>query len=119
MVRTSSPDGIPDGAPNDPGVVNGTGNLIIGYNEPQTSLPGGSVSVKTGSHNLVVGFEHNYSSYGGLVAGAINSISGIGASVTSGVFNTASGGLSSVSGGNGHTASGDSNWAAGGLFEVN
>ena len=119
MVRTSSPDGIPDGAPNDPGVVNGTGNLIIGYNEPQTSLPGGSVSVKTGSHNLVVGPENRYFSYGGLVVGSQNTISGPFSSVSGGVFNIASGNFSSVSGGNGHTASGDSNWAAGGLFEVN
>src|SRR5688572_20359677 len=38
----------------------GTGNLLIGYNEQR---PGGSE--KSGSHNLVIGAEHNYSGVNG------------------------------------------------------
>lgn len=51
------------------GGVNGLGNLIVGYNEPRAASPD-----QTGSHNLIVGRYHNYSSYGGLVAGYYNAI---------------------------------------------
>ena len=40
--------------------VNGLGNLIIGYN-PANTEPG-FPTAKTGSHNLVVGDEHSYTS---------------------------------------------------------
>lgn len=46
------------------GPVNGRGNLIIGYNEMR-----GTGDNRSGSHNLVLGSQHNYISYGGLVAG--------------------------------------------------
>jgi hypothetical protein len=124
------------------GTINGLGNLIVGYDEARTSG-----SDKSGSHNLVVGPLHNYTSYGGLVAGYQNTsngafatvsggygntVSGSYSSVSGGHDNTASGSVSSVSGGYGNTASGpwssvsggDSrsvsgmyNWRAGGLFE--
>src|SRR5262249_12829054 len=42
--------------------TNGLGNLIVGYNEPRQFAP----NVRTGSHNVVVGMEHNFSSFGGL-----------------------------------------------------
>ena len=42
------------------------------------------IIVCTGSHNVVVGKEHNLSSYGGLVVGWYNDISGINASVSGG-----------------------------------
>jgi hypothetical protein len=45
--------------------TNGLGNLIVGYNEGAHA---------GGSHNLVVGEEHTYTSWGGLVAGFFNSI---------------------------------------------
>ena len=89
--------------------VNGSGNLIIGYNEATGGLPRG------GSHNLVVGSEHSYSSYGGLVAGFANAISGAYASVSGGELNTASGPGSSVSGGAGNTASDVFTSVSGGL----
>lgn len=104
-------DGVPDGFNTEPGVVNGTGNLIIGYNEPR--FIGGS-SEKTGSHNLVLGEEHSYSSFGGLVAGFRNTISARGASVSGGAGNTASGPRASVSGGSGSTASGNISSVSGG-----
>jgi hypothetical protein len=85
--------------PADDGVVNGLGNLIVGYDEARS--PG---SNKSGSHNLVVGLMNNYSSFGGLVAGALNAVTGPYASVSGGSGNTASGMNSSVSGGNNNTA---------------
>ncbi|HCG28775.1 MAG TPA: hypothetical protein DEU95_03285, partial [Chloroflexi bacterium] len=57
--------------------VNGKGNLIVGYNEDNGDT-------RTGSHNVVVGSSHTYSSYGGLVAGYDNIISGDYASVSGG-----------------------------------
>ena len=42
-------------------VSNGTGNLIIGYDE----APG----TQTGSHNLLLGTGNSYTSYGGIIAG--------------------------------------------------
>ena len=50
--------------------TNGLGNLIVGYqalrNDP--AFP----DVRTGSHNLIVGDRHSYSSYGGIVVGDFN-----------------------------------------------
>lgn len=97
---------------------NNLGNLIIGYNEER-----GTGSDRTGSHNLVIGDLHNYSSYGGLVAGYHNDINGDWASVTGGYgnevadgaycssivggwFNNVDGHYSSVLGGAVNTASG-------------
>src|SRR5262245_1997369 len=74
--------------------VNGRGNLIVGYNE---ELP--SPEDRTGSHNLVVGRFHAYSSFGGLVAGNNNTVAGPEASVSGGISNTARGFGASVSGG--------------------
>jgi hypothetical protein len=103
-------DGVEDGSPiSNPGVTNGLGNLIVGYNEARISL-----SDKTGSHNLIIGPNHNYSSYGGLVAGRQNTISGIFSTVSGGSFNRASGAQSSVGGGSGNRASGFSSGVSGG-----
>jgi hypothetical protein len=73
--------------------VNGTGNLILGYDEK----PG----AQTGSHNLLLGGSGNsYTSYGGIVGGASNdTISGPYASILGGAGNTASGYASTISGG--------------------
>lgn len=43
---------------------NGLGNVFVGYNER------GEGGLQTGSHNVVVGREHTFSSYGGIVAGS-------------------------------------------------
>jgi hypothetical protein len=88
--------------------ANGRGNLIVGYN---ANL---GAHNRNGSHNLVIGDEHTYSSYGGLVAGANNTISGTSASVTGGSGNTASGPTSSVTGGISNDASGDLSHVSGG-----
>lgn len=87
--------------------VNGRGNLIVGYNE-------GSGQARTGSHNLIVGPEHEYTSFGGLVAGSHNQILGQHASVTGGAENVASGTRSSISGGQDNRASGTFATVAGG-----
>ena len=126
--------------PSDPDFPNcesltGLGNLIVGYNERRADRGGGpDPNIRTGSHNLVVGREHIYSSFGGFVAGQRNKITAWSASVTGGRNNEASGQASSVSGGHQNLASGgvasvsggdnreapdDFNWAAGDLFEEN
>jgi hypothetical protein len=91
-------------------VKNGTGNLIIGYNE--------GTHDRSGSHNLVIGPEHTYSSTGGLVAGYGNTLSGVSASVTGGTGNTASQAYASVSGGLGNTAAGRAASVSGGAYNT-
>lgn len=101
---------VRDGSGDTGSDVNGLGNLIVGYDEAR---PSGSD--KSGSHNLVVGRYHNYTSYGGFVAGSENTISSTYASVSGGRGNTASGDFSSVSGGWGNTASGYASSISGGI----
>ena len=93
------------------GPVNGTGNLIVGYNESSSGIP----ESRTGSHNLVVGARHAYPSYGGFVAGIGNNITGPFSSVTGGSSNEASGEASWVGGGSANSASGSWASAAGGF----
>ena len=81
--------------------TNGLGNLLVGYNEPREGE-----NVQTGSHNVVVGQGHNFSSFGGLVVGRQNEISGAFAAVSGGFDNTASGANTAISGGEANTASG-------------
>jgi hypothetical protein len=78
-----------------PDCPKGLGNLIVGYNE----LRGEGRDIRTGSHNVVVGSQHNFSRFGGLVVGLRNTISGDFSSVSGGQDNQASGKHSSVSGG--------------------
>ena len=87
--------------------TNGAGNLIVGYDENPHTEP------QTGSHNLVIGPEQRYSSYGSIlggrnnkalapydfVAGIANTATGEGASVSGGFENTAAFKLSSIFGG--------------------
>jgi hypothetical protein len=87
------------------GSLTGLGNLIIGYDELGTN----QVPNRGGSHNLVIGRFHTFTSsaFEGLVAGEFNTISNQGASVSGGDGNTASGPEASVSGGQFNTASGN------------
>lgn len=119
--------------------TNGAGNLIIGYDEPRTdgalscsigtttagvlivdeagcSAASGvwARSHKTGSHNLIVGARHNYSSYGGVVLGWRNMSNQPFTSIVGGSYNQASGNYSVVSGGFGNTASGTNSSVGGG-----
>ncbi len=90
--------------------TNGLGNLLVGYNEPRQGE-----NVETGSHNVVVGQGHNFSSFGGLVVGRQNEISGAFAVVSGGFDNTASGASAAVSGGIFNRASGESAAVSGGF----
>ena len=74
--------------------TNGLGNLIVGYNEPRplSDLPpdiGGPPEVRTGSHNIAVGRGLNFSSFGGIVVGSDNQISGEFSLVSGGALSTA------------------------------
>jgi len=95
------------------GLVDGLGNLIVGYNELR-----GAGDDRSGSHNLVVGKEHNFSSFGGLLAGQRNTVSGGWSSVSGGRLNAASGLLSSVSGGAFNEASGDHSSVSAGISNL-
>jgi hypothetical protein len=102
--------------------VNSEGNLVIGYDENPFGRQ------RTGSHNLVVGTEHTYTSYASLVGGqrnwatapftflvgASNTASGEWASVSGGDFSEASGKAASVSGGVSNLASGRRSSVSGG-----
>ena len=92
----------------------GLGNLIIGYNKPR----GYGLDARTGSHNLVLGDLNNYTSFGGLVAGKNNGVSGQYASVSGGQSNTASGDFSSVSGGEFNRASNYTSSVSGGYINA-
>jgi hypothetical protein len=97
-------------------IINGAGNLIVGYDEANTNtrimcslatdVNGGSLTTdaaclaaggtvvlrqKSGSHNLVVGSQNSYSSAGGIVAGSGNFITAPFASNLGGTGNLASG----------------------------
>ena len=96
------------GRTDDNNTPTGLGNLIVGYDEQQTE----AVS-RTGSHNLIVGGQHSFTKYGGLAAGAANTLDGVSA-FAAGVRNVASGDFSSVTGGAGNFAGGGSSSISGG-----
>ena len=87
--------------------VNGLGNLIVGYDETDVNKHNDPVDEKTGSHNLIIGAEHTYTSFGAIVAGEDNESDAPGASVLGGNSNTASGQNAVVVSGVDNEASGD------------
>jgi len=96
----------------------GLGNLIIGYQElrrndedPLTD----DANDRSGSHNLVVGSQNNYSIWGGQVVGRRNTVSGFLSTVGGGLNNTASGQWSTVGGGQDNTAAGEMSTVSGGI----
>jgi len=95
------------GATNGP--VNGLGNLIIGYDEH----PG----TQSGSHNLVLGDRQTFTSYGGVIAGRGNTVSGPFGDAF-GADNTASGESSSVTGGEQNAAQGNQSSVLGGELNL-
>jgi len=117
--------------------ANGLGNLIVGYNGPNpypsltppfctdgaypdqaSCLSAGQVWGNTqkllGSHNVIIGDGHSYTSFGGLAVWNTNIINRSYASVSGGQFNIASGIYSSVSGGQLNIASGAASSVSGG-----
>jgi hypothetical protein len=97
-----------DGSGSTTGPTNGAGNIIIGYNE------GTLGQTRSGSHNLIVGIEHDYNSFGGVVAGEHNTIDARAACVLGGSDNVATGPFSSVGGGFANEASGTNAVVSGG-----
>lgn len=93
------------------GPFTGLGNVVVGYNEAPPDLADGE---RGGSHNVIIGRAHRYSSFAGFVAGASNTVSGSAASVSGGIRNEASGKFDSVSGGANNRASGDFSSVSGG-----
>jgi hypothetical protein len=71
--------------------VNGTGNLVLGYDE----TPGS----QTGSHDLILGEKQAYTSYGSILGGYGNDVSGAYATALGGYGNVVSSAYSSVLGG--------------------
>ena len=100
-IEAPRPVGPNSGTFDENGALTGLGNLVVGYNEPPDFLGAGD---RTGSHNIIVGEQHIYSSFGGFVAGVKNTIIGRHASVGGGALNIASGIAASVSGGSRYIA---------------
>ncbi len=93
------------------GLLFGLGNVVIGYNEyDQTQL-----RARTGSHNLVLGSGHGYSSFGGLLAGFANEVNAPNSSVSGGTGNAANGWASSISGGRENLVTEEASSVAGGI----
>ena len=53
-----------------PDCPNGLGNLIVGYNELREFRE----NIRTGSHNVVVGMQHNFSRFGGVGCSPTNTL---------------------------------------------
>src|SRR6185503_15556504 len=87
--------------------TNGLGNVVIGYDEHPSGYD------QTGSHNLVLGENQQFGSYGGIAGGYHNTLTAP-FSAAFGAFNTANGTASSVSGGDTNTASGSGSSVSGG-----
>jgi hypothetical protein len=83
------------GSGNTAAAPNGTGNLIVGYDE--------NAGDQTGSHNILLGYGHRFTSYGGLIGGQNNALDGPLAAVL-GLANTvqAGGVRATITGGNGN-----------------
>jgi hypothetical protein len=91
--------------------LNGTGNLILGYDE----TPG----KQTGSHNLLLGGPSNsYTSYGSIVVGHANTSSNGYASILGGTENTASGYTSTIVGGRSNKTSANLATVSGGCSNL-
>lgn len=123
---------------------NGLGNLIVGYNEgrcvtvepfatdnpdaelrfPKACLTDGECgsgaicdrSGRSGSHNLIVGHQHRYPSFGAILGGRMNETNGRHSTVAAGAQNKAAGRYSAASGGSRNAASGFSASVTGGTM---
>ena len=105
---------IRDGSGDTIGPTNGRGNLIIGYNEDD-----GEPLLRGGSHNLVVGWLHQYTSYGGIVSGQGNSLFDQFGAILGGHANTIEedgGRFSALAGGFGNIARSPSSAIVAGTF---
>jgi hypothetical protein len=98
------------------GGLNGLGNLIVGYNETESA----DINNRTGSHNLIVGTGHEFTSIGGMVAGRSNRIMAGYGSITGGMENEigVNGSNASVSGGRYNTANSNHASVSGGWYNT-
>jgi hypothetical protein len=87
---------IDNGTGNTFSTMNGLGNLFIGYDDGPGS--------QTGSHNLVLGFNQSFTSYGSVIGGFLNTVT----SPSAGVF-----GVSNTVGSRGSLVAGGSNTLTG------
>jgi len=92
--------------------VNGLGNLIVGY---QAAL--GSTE-RSGSHNVIVGDDTDYSSYGGLSTGGGNQLLGPGCATVGTYESIARGTANAVLGGTKNEVDGLFNVAVGGQWHT-
>ncbi len=113
-------------------LTNGTGNLIIGYNADATRevCSGGSgdtaatctgtwgTNQRTGSHNVIIGDQHQYTQSSALIVGLDNAIVGYYTNISGGAMNTASGSYASISGGYKNTANGSDTSISGGTLNT-
>jgi hypothetical protein len=97
-----------------PPITNGLGNLIVGYNEAAA----GETPDRTGSHNVVVGWEHSYAGYAGIAVGRKHSIGSRCSSAIGGYDNNADGWYATAVGGTANTATGSWSLASGGRNNV-
>jgi hypothetical protein len=108
--------------------TNGAGNLVIGYDENKEGK-----HAQTGSHDLILGEEQTFTSFGGLAGGwgetisapfasvsggRSGSASAENASVSGGINNVANAKYASVSGGSSSTASGEAAAVSGGQENI-
>jgi hypothetical protein len=91
---------VVDGSGTTTGPTNGLGNLIIGYNEADEDRD------QSGSHNLVIGMQHEFTSFGGIVAGENNTIVSKSASVLGGKDNISAEDYATIAGGSLNLADG-------------
>jgi hypothetical protein len=100
-----------DGSGGTGGVTNGLGNLIVGYNEEYAQ----GERDHSGSHNLVIGDDHTYSSYGSIVAGEGNSVTAPSSAILAGHNNSVSGLRGAVLGGDSNNVTGTNATISGGV----
>ncbi|MCO4771532.1 MAG: hypothetical protein KDA24_15980 [Deltaproteobacteria bacterium] len=90
------------------GEGDGTGNLIVGWNEQDDN------DNRDGSHNVVIGSFHAYENHSGLAVGVDHALLGDGGAVLGGEANTVAGAGSVVVGGQDNSIFGMSSVVAGG-----
>ncbi len=93
--------------------TNGVGNLILGYHTMRTG--GSDTNLRTGSHNLIIGNQHNYQSSAGAVLGFRNTLNAQSTTILGGSENLANAALSSITGGKDNHTSGELSVVAGGF----
>jgi hypothetical protein len=90
-------------------ILNGLGNLIIGYNISNSDI-------RTGSHNVIIGDHHSYTSSGSLLVGENHRAEGKGIALVGGTDNVVSADFGSIAGGQSSIISSSNHHFVGGGF---